>query len=136
MSTEVLTPHASAPPEKSPFLPIEVLVIVLGESVVVYPSNLRIPWGYEGTIVWNLASNDSRLEFAKPGVVFLNDDAPFGQPTNDKPGQCQLSVTNIDTNSGKTGTQFHYNLQFVVTGSPSSKILKFDPTVENDPPTP
>src|SRR4051794_31170242 len=134
MSTQVLTPHASAPPEKkSPSVPIEVLVIALGDSIVVYPSNLRIRWGYEGTIVWHLATDNSLLDFAKPGVVFFDGDAPFGQVTSDKHGECQLSMKNMDPSSKKTGTQFHYN---VVLSGPSGKTLKFDPTVENDPPTP
>jgi hypothetical protein len=133
MSTQVLTPHASAPPDKkSPFLPIEVLVIALGDSIVVYPSNLRIRWGYEGTIVWHLATNEA-LDFAKPGVVFDDVDAPFGPVTSDKPGQCQLSLKNTDPGSKKTGTQFRYN---IALSDPSGKTLKFDPVVENDPPTP
>jgi len=40
--------------------------------------------------------------------------------------------TNIDPSDKKTGIQFHYDLQ-LANGAP---VKRFDPTVENDPPTP
>ena len=134
MSTEVLTPGTSAPPVESLFLPIEVLVIALGKSVVVYPSNLRIPWGYEGTIVWHLVSDDTSFTFADPPLSFVDGDtAPFGQPVLDASlDTFKVPVTNTDPNPEKTGIQFRYDLQFATGG----KVRRFDPTVENDPPTP
>ncbi|MGH9422609.1 MAG: hypothetical protein ACRD3J_21715, partial [Thermoanaerobaculia bacterium] len=106
--------------------PLQVLVIAF-DNVVVFPMNLTIPFGYNGTIVWTL-SGAGGLEFTEPGVQF-NEAAPYTVQSVG-PHTIQAAVSN--NNPNVTGTPFAYTLFFTDEG----KTTEFDPTVENDSPPP
>jgi hypothetical protein len=113
----------SAPPV---FMNNQVLVII-GNPVVVFPANLRVPWKFKGTLVFTLAGDEDTV-FTGDGIQFL-EPAPF-TVTHVGQRKCELAVNNDNHSPGVTGTPFHYELLLSTAGRP----FVIDPTVENDPP--
>lgn len=113
--------------QQDPLDIIHINVSLSGDTILIDPLNVQIPWDYRGTVRWTIV--DSIAEFDPDfGITFPNI-SPFS-PRFISPSVFEMGVDN--TNRAFTSIAFVYDVRLTDDGIG----LAEDPTVQNDSPPP